>query len=164
MHLQEKIRTVQSVECIQNQADDTIKQARRCRPYDDPLPQQEIDWDNCRIDPGQIAWLQRELDAADGKVLIFSHVPFMLEEYATENPHLIRNRDEITRIFECSGKVQAVFSGHYHDGCFGVHNGIPYITFSAMVIGEENAYAVVDVTDAGVRVTGFGRQKSAQWP
>ncbi|MBQ7546042.1 MAG: metallophosphoesterase [Clostridia bacterium] len=130
---------------------------------EDPLPQQEIAWDNCRIDPGQIAWLQRELDAADGKVLIFTHVPFMLEEYATENPHLIRNRDEITRIFERSGKVQAVFSGHYHDGCFGVHNGIPYITFSAMVIGEENAYAVVDVTDAGVRVTGFGRQKSAQW-
>ena len=131
---------------------------------DDPLPQREIAWDNCHIDPIQLAWLQRELDAAAGKVLIFTHVPFMLEDYATENPHLVRNRDEVTAMFERSGKVQAVFSGHYHDGCFGVHNGIPYITFSAIVIGEQNAYAVVDVTYDRVRVHGFGRQQSFQWP
>ena len=129
----------------------------------EPLPQTEIQWDNCRIDPGQIAWLRRELDAAAGDVLIFSHVPFMLEDRETENPHLIRNRDEVMELFARSGKVRAVFSGHYHDGCFGVCGGIPYITFAAMVISEENAYAVVDVTPDAVVVTGFGRQKSVRF-
>ena len=129
----------------------------------EPLPQTEIQWDDCWIDPGQIAWLRQELEQAAGDVLIFTHVPFMLETRETENPHLIRNRDAVMELFEKSGKVRAVFSGHYHDGCFGMCGGIPYITFSAMVIGEENAYAVVDVTDGGITVTGFGRQKSARW-
>ncbi len=129
----------------------------------EPLPQTEIRWDDCRIDPGQIAWLRRELDAAAGDVLIFTHVPFMLEEKEIENPHLVKNRDEVMALLEESGKVRAVFSGHYHDGCFGVCGGIPYITFSAVVIGEKNAYAVVDVTEEAVTVTGFGRQKSARF-
>ena len=129
----------------------------------EPLPQTEIQWDDCWIDPGQIAWLRQELEQTAGDVLIFTHVPFMLETRETENPHLIRNRDAVMELFEKSGKVRAVFSGHYHDGCFGMCGGIPYITFSAMVIGEENAYAMVDVTDGGITVTGFGRQKSARW-
>ncbi|MBQ7541647.1 MAG: metallophosphoesterase [Clostridia bacterium] len=130
----------------------------------DPLPKSEIRWDDCRIDPGQIAWLCRELDKVPGQVVVFTHVPFMLERWETENPHLIRNRAALAEIFARSGKVRAVFSGHYHDGCFGVHGGVPYITFAAMGVGEENAYAVVDVTDDGVTVTGYGRQKSAQLP
>lgn len=126
----------------------------------DPLPKQEIDWDNCCIDPGQIDWLRGQLDAADREVLIFTHVPFMLETPDIENPHLIRNRREIMALFERSGKVRAVFSGHYHDGCCGMCGGIPYITFTAMVLGEENTYAVVDVTENAVKVTGYGRQPS----
>lgn len=129
----------------------------------EPLPRTEIQWDNCWIDPDQIAWLRAELEQAAGDVLIFTHVPFMLEDRETENPHLIRNRDAVMELLEQSGKVRAVFSGHYHDGCFGVCGGIPYITFSAMVIGEENAYAVVDVTHDAVAVTGYGRQKSARF-
>ena len=129
----------------------------------EPLPQTEIQWDDCWIDPGQIAWLRKELEQAAGDVLVFTHVPFMLEDRETENPHLIRNRDDVMALLAGSGKVRAVFSGHYHDGCFGECDGIPYITFSAMVIGEENAYAVVDVTNDGVTVTGYGRQKSAHW-
>ncbi len=129
----------------------------------EPLPKSEIQWDNCWVDPGQIAWLRRELEAAVGDVLIFTHVPFMLEDRETENPHLIRNRDEVMKILLQSGKVRAVFSGHYHDGCFGVCGNIPYITFSAMVIGEENAYAVTDVTRDAVIVRGFGRQKSVSF-
>ena len=129
----------------------------------EPLPKKEIQWDDCWIDPGQIAWLRRELEQAAGEVLIFTHVPFMLEEKNIENPHLIRNRDALMQILSQSGKVRAVFSGHYHDGCFGIYGGIPYITFAAMVISEENAFAVVDVTDTEIRVTGFGRQKSASW-
>lgn len=127
----------------------------------EPLPKAEIQWDDCWIDPVQTAWLRRELEQAATDVLIFTHVPFMLETPEIENPHLVRNRGEIMELFAQSGKVRAVFSGHYHDGCFGVCGGIPYITFSAMVISEENAYAVVDVTPERVIVTGFGRQKSA---
>ena len=129
----------------------------------EPLPKQEIAWDDCRIDPQQLDWLRAELDRADKPVLVFSHVPFMLDTPDVENPHLIRNRLDVMRIFAESGKVRAVFSGHYHDGCFGVCDGTPYVTFAAMVIGEESTHAVVDVTADGITVTGYGRQSSFRW-
>lgn len=125
-----------------------------------PLPPEEIQWDDCWIDPEQITWLRHELDSAPGQVLIFTHVPFMLDSPEIENPHLIRNRRELMEIFERSGKVRAVFSGHYHDGCAGMCGGIPYITFAAMVVSEQNNYAVVDVTQNGIHVQGVGRQQS----
>ena len=53
----------------------------------EPLPKTEIEWDNCRIDPQQSAWLRRELEGANGDVLIFTHVPFMFEDRETENDH-----------------------------------------------------------------------------
>ena len=130
----------------------------------EPMPKQEIAWDNCRIDPPQLDWLHAELAAAELPVLIFSHVPFMLDTPDVENPHLVRNRRDAMRIFADSGKVCAVFSGHYHDGCFGVCSGIPYVTFAAMVIGAESTHAVVDVTADGITVTGYGRQKSIKIP
>lgn len=126
----------------------------------EPLPKQEIAWDNCWIDPTQLHWMRAELDRAELPVLIFSHVPFMLDTPDVENPHLVRDRREVMRMFAASGKVRAVFSGHYHDGCFGACDGVPYVTFAGMVIGEENTHAVVDVTEDGITVTGFGRQKS----
>ena len=129
-----------------------------------PLPQTEIAWDDCWVDPAQIAWLRAELERTALPVLIFSHVPFMLETPDEENPHLIRNRRELTDLFASCGKVRAVFSGHYHEGCFGFCDGIPYLTFAAMVIGEENTHAVVDVTDSAITVTGYGRQKSIKIP
>ena len=130
----------------------------------EPLPKREIAWDNCHIDPQQLNWLRTELSGTSLPVLIFSHVPFMLEEPDVENPHLVRNRKVLMQLFADCGKVRAVFSGHYHDGCFGVCDGIPYITFAGMVIGEENTHAVVDVTQKSVIVTGYGRQKSIKAP
>ena len=129
-----------------------------------PLPPQEIVWDNCWLDPMQLQWLDSVLQNAERDVLIFSHVPFMLSDPGQTDPHLIRNRMEGIRRFTDSGKVRAVFSGHYHAGCTAVYGGIPYITFGAMVPGEENTHAVVDVTDDGVFVTGFGRQPSVAFP
>ena len=128
-----------------------------------PLPKQEIEWDNCWIDPPQIEWLRAQLDSAPGEVLIFTHVPFILDDPQIENPHLIKNRWEVMEILKSSGRVKAVFSGHYHNGCFGVCDGIPYITFAAMVVSEENNYAVVDVTNEGIVVRGFGLQQSWQF-
>ena len=129
-----------------------------------PLPEQEIEWDDCWIDPQQIDWLRAQLDEARCEVLIFTHVPFILDDPQTENPHLIKNRWEVMDIFKASGKVKAVFSGHYHDGCFGVCDGIPYITFTSMSVSEQNNYAVVDVTDSGINVRGFGLQASLHFP
>jgi len=50
----------------------------------------------------------------------------------TPKNHCLFNAEEINRLLVKSGKVKAVYQGHYHKGFRSVHNGIRYITFPAM--------------------------------
>ena len=72
--------------------------------------------------------------------------------------HVIINRKEVIELFEKSGKVKAVFCGHYHDGDFSERNGIQYITFRAICTGDEENHAVVTVEKDFIRVDGYGTQ------
>ena len=44
-----------------------------------------------------------------------------------------------------SGKVKAVFQGHYHKGHETVIDGIPYHTLPAMCEGEENRFMIIEL-------------------
>ena len=127
---------------------------------DKPYPKTEIKWDECYIDNEQGSWLRKELAMADRPVLVFSHLNFVLKPGWVEDLHLIVNREEYMRLFADSGKVAAVFSGHYHPGDVEMASGIPYVTFAAMCEGLENTYALVTVEGSTVRVDGFGTQPS----
>ncbi|MCR5484469.1 MAG: metallophosphoesterase [Clostridiales bacterium] len=128
-----------------------------------PYPESEIVWDNCYIDEKQKNWLRDELQKSSLPVFIFTHVPFMLEEYEIQNPHLIVNRDEILDIIVKSGKVKAVFSGHYHNGCHTIYNGIPFVVFSALALEKDITFAVVTAEDGKLSVSGHGRNASASF-
>lgn len=128
-----------------------------------PFPETEIQWDNCNVDPCQLDWLKSELRGSKTPVLVFTHAPLMLKEWDVENPHLIKNRREIIEIIENSGKVKAVFSGHYHNGCMGVRYGISHIVFGSAGKYGPDTFAVVEVSEDRLIIEGHGLNESAEF-
>lgn len=124
----------------------------------DGFPKSEISWDNCYIDDEQFEWIKKELDRASGDVLIFTHELFVLKERSNNDDHVIRNRDKVIDLFEKSGKVKAVFAGHYHWGDVSFSNGINYITFRSVCLYDDYAHAVVSVDKSGIKVQGYSGQ------
>jgi len=105
---------------------------------------EDMQWDNCVVDPRQVQWLRKELDLADGPVIVLAHGNLEPRTVAGElDPHIIRNTAEITEILQNSGKVRLVLQGHYHRGCTVEYGGIPYVTLRAIVEGPENNAALV---------------------
>ncbi len=81
--------------------------------------------------------LAEELNAASEDVYLFLHQN--LDPAAPEN-HRLSNADRLFRIINESGKVKAVFQGHYHAGCRSEYSGVPYITLPAMCENEGAYY------------------------
>lgn len=77
--------------------------------------------------------LKDKLANAMGDVYIFIHQNL---DPAIRQDHCVHNADNINEILSLSGKVKAVYQGHYHPGNKSVHNGIKYITFPAMCENE----------------------------
>ncbi|NLO46064.1 MAG: hypothetical protein GX107_06135 [Clostridiales bacterium] len=130
---------------------------------DEPFPAAEIDWKNCNIDPLQLEWLEREIDTSDVPVVVFTHAPLMMREWDIDDIHLIRNRAEVADILEKSGKVKAVFSGHYHEGCYGERNGIPHIVFGSICVRGHDTFSVVELLNGHLKIDGYGLNKSVEY-
>ena len=58
--------------------------------------------------------------------------------------HRLHNSARLFEIFRNSGKVKAVYQGHYHPGMESEHDGIRYVTFPAMC-ERENAYFIIHI-------------------
>ncbi len=127
-----------------------------------PCPGEEILWSETYLDPEQLKWAKDTIENSQKSVLVFCHELFMLETYENVNDHVILNRDEAVKIFEESGKVKAVFCGHYHYGDHVVKDGIHYVTFSSLCLHEDLTCAVVTIDDNNLKIEGFGRQESMQ--
>lgn len=121
-----------------------------------PYPSEEIKWAYCYIDDEQFDWLEKELEEAEEDVIIFSHELFILGERDNDDDHVIRNREKLIDLVEKSGKVKAVFSGHYHYGDRTSHNGIEYITFRSICLEDDYAHYVVTVDEKGIDVKEYG--------
>ena len=126
----------------------------------EPYPAGMIDWKNCSLDSGQLRWLEETLRNAEKPVCVFCHPCFALKAGWAEELHLIRNRGAAMDLFVKSGKVAAVFCGHYHPGDLQTAGGIPYVTLAAMCEGEQNTYAVVTAEGFELTVEGRGGQPS----
>lgn len=85
--------------------------------------------------------LKKQIVEATGDVYIFIHQN--LDPNIRED-HRLFNSEEINRIFRESGKVKAVYQGHYHPGMRSTHNDIEYIAFPAMC-ENENAYFILSI-------------------
>lgn len=107
--------------------------------------------DGARYAPGGTDWtdtflphtneLRDALEAAEGKVYLFMHQnidPNIRED------HRLSNDAEVRAILEASGKVKAVYQGHYHPGCVSEVNGIGYTALPAMCENEKS-YTVIEI-------------------
>lgn len=91
------------------------------------------------VDPGQVEWLKKDLQATDKRCIIFSHQSFECSS---------QNREDIRKIFEDENlragykKVAVAFSGHDHTNYMKEINGIAYIQINSASnqwVGEKYA-------------------------
>ena len=127
----------------------------------EPYAPDNWEWDDARVPQFEIAWLKDELSDAKGDVIVFTHQRLDVE---AEPRHLMKNADELRTIFEASGKVRAVFTGHQHSGGGSVMNGIVYYSLRGLVLNSglaENSYAVAEFYPSGkIVVEGYRKAKS----
>lgn len=99
----------------------------------------DTDWtDTCLPDP---AALEAALAAATGEVYVFLHQNI---DPGIPADHRLSNDSEVRRILAQSGKVKAVYQGHYHPGHQSRLGDIDYVTLPAMC-EQERAYYIVEV-------------------
>ena len=76
----------------------------------------------------------------------------------------MKNALQLRQLFQDSGKVLAVFQGHYHAGGYSCVEGIHYYTLKSMIEGSgesNNSYAIVEVyDDKSICITGYRRADS----
>ena len=127
-----------------------------------PYGRKNFDWTDANVPAAEIEWLRADLKSTPHKTVAFIH-----QRLDVEGHHGVKNAAEVRRVLEKSGKVLAVFQGHYHRNDLKRVGGIHYCTLAAMVEGggpDANAYAVVDILpDDAIHITGFGAQKSYRW-
>ena len=126
-------------------------------------------WSDANVPQAELDWLKADLAASKGPVIVFAHQylnPAEQVDAQFDPVHAVRNAEAIRKMLEQSGKVLAVFAGHYHDGDFQSINGIAYVGLQASAAygndtAYHNQYAVVDVLREGpayrVLVQGHGR-------
>lgn len=114
---------------------------------------------NGGVAEAQLAWLDRELTAADAakeRVIVCGHHPLL-----PADPHQAWNSGEILAVIDRHPCVAAYFNGHNHAGDFAERKGIPYMTFRSILHEPDiTAFSVVDVHPDRIVITGHGREES----
>lgn len=133
----------------------------RGRAYIDELAAQGVvnakSW-NGAIGEAQMHWLDETIDDAAAhhkEVIVFGHHCIWPEH--RENA---LNAPQIRDLLASKPNVRAYINGHDHDGAYGVYRGLPCVTIEGMVEYEDNAYAVLDISEDGISIEGFGRVPS----
>ena len=117
-----------------------------------------FNWGDPNIPAKELKWLRKDLRKARGPVVVFCHQ--LLDEASA---YAVNNAEEARKIMEKSGKVRAVFQGHYHEGKYRLVNGIHYYVLKAVIEGsgaENNSYAIVDINGESIEIKGFRRAQS----
>jgi 3',5'-cyclic AMP phosphodiesterase CpdA len=124
-----------------------------------------------RVPTPQIEWLAEDLRQASKPTIVLMHHSAS-EQYLEDsrwfrgkaNLALIKERADIRRVFEASGKVKAVFNGHVHRNHLDVIGGIPYVTVQSLIENLDEdapgtpaaAHAVVTLDPARITVRVHG--------
>jgi hypothetical protein len=118
----------------------------------------QFEWGDPNIPKEELKWLKKQLRQSRGPVIVFCH-----QLLDSDDEYAVNNALEVRKVLEGSGKVAAVFQGHYHEGSYRFINGIHYHTQKALIEGEgpgNNSYSLVKVYPESVRVAGFRRAVS----
>ena len=105
-------------------------------------------WSEAYIPPAERAWLETELAAASGPVVIFCH-----HRLDGTGSYFVKNAAAVRSIIEKSRKVIGVFAGHEHAGGRSCTNGVCYYTLRALA--ESGQCFEVGCYPNGVSVFGF---------
>jgi 3',5'-cyclic AMP phosphodiesterase CpdA len=114
-----------------------------------------------RVPDTQIAWLRDDLAAGTSPTVVLMH--HSASEQDVEDSRwwpgrahmaLVKERAELRRVFEQSGRVRAVLNGHLHWNHLDVIAGIPYVTIQSPIENLDDdapgrpaaAHAVVRLT------------------
>jgi 3',5'-cyclic AMP phosphodiesterase CpdA len=93
-----------------------------------------------RVPEPQIEWLRAELASGTSPVVVLMH--HSASEQTLDDSRwwpgrshvaLVKERAELRRVFEQSGRVRAVFNGHLHWNHLDVIAGIPYVTVQSLI-------------------------------
>ncbi len=126
-------------------------------PYGDG---RDFDWKDTIVPEKELKWLKKTLESHNGKSVVFLH-HLAHNDKAKSN---VKNGPQLRKIFNESGKVIAVFSGHLHKGTYVKRDGIHYYVLKSMVEkpGIENtSYAIVEInSDYSLRIVGYGRTEN----
>lgn len=112
-----------------------------------PYGGREFDWRDAFIPPAQIEWLRAELGRATQPVIAILH-----HRLDVDTDYGVRNRAEVRRVLEESGRVVAVLQGHNHVNALTRMGGIAYATLRSMVDGpgpESSAYGLLELHAGG---------------
>ena len=115
----------------------------------DPYSRGNWTWSVAYIPPSERAWLQAELAAASGPVVVFCH-----QRLDGTGSYFVKNAAEVRRIIENSGKVIGVFAGHEHAGGRNCTNGVSYYTLKSLA--EQGKCFEVACYPNGLSVFGHG--------
>ena len=128
-----------------------------------PYGRKNSQWTDANIPGEELEWLSADLAGTSNKVIVFAH-----QRLDATASHSVKNAAEVREVLEKSGKVLAVFQGHSHQNDYQEIAGIHYCTMVAMIEGsgaENSGYSTVTIQPTGtIRITGFRRQKSYDWP
>lgn len=113
-----------------------------------------FDWTDANIPAHELGWLRKDLATASGSAVVFIHQ--LLDGADSVS---VRNAKQVRQVLEESGKVQAVFQGHHHEGRYSQIHGIHYYTLKALVEDQgegRNSYAIVEIDgELASRVVGY---------
>lgn len=125
-------------------------------------------WSVSMLPKAQLGWLRRELASGTEPAVVFVHQ--LLNHWDSSarggvipDGYFLRNADEVVRALEESGRVLAVFTGHYHLGFTSVRSGIRYVTGRGMVENPapRSAFGIVRIdSEGGLWIEGFGDEPS----
>lgn len=111
----------------------------------------------------QLAWLERELSAADAAgepVILCGHHPLL-----PEDGHHLWNNGAVIALIDQHPCVRAFFNGHNHAGAEVIRNGVPYITFKSILHEPRvNAFSAVRLFADRLEIQGNGREASRVIP
>ena len=124
-----------------------------------------------RIPHAQLEWLKDDLARTALPVVVLMHHPAGEQDLSDSfwfkglaHLALVKERQELRRILEESGKVRVVFNGHVHRNHLDVIRGIPYVTIQSLIenLDEDapgrpaaaHAVATLDGSRCVVRVLG----------
>lgn len=120
-----------------------------------------------RIPQAQLDWLKDDLARTKLPTIVLMH--HSASEQDLEDSFwfkglahlaLVKERAELRRIFEDSGKVRVVFNGHVHRNHLDVIAGIPYVTIQSLIENLDEdapgrpaaAHAIATITDSQITV------------